>query len=200
LSRQLIPYERIDALGSGRRAGRLRISRWHLPGYIVGPVRSSELGTVQAYCTHLEPEALVIISAGADHLALSPAEPERFRRALIARLEPDERADLYSDPRRLEAALDPLLGALICAAGVFVVGGLGVGFEGLFAQRGASGGPGAQADGLIYLAALQLAVAGLNGGLVAARGRLEPVARHVVAAAALCVEAIAFISMLRLFR
>jgi hypothetical protein len=200
LSRRVLSYDSIDSLAGGRRAGRLHLPRWHLPGYVVGEIRSSELGPIHAYCTRLEPDALVIVSAGGDHLAFSPAEPDRFRQALIARLEPGKEFNRFASAPRLVSALDPLLAALASSAIVLVLGNLAAAVDALITQRAAGSAAGTQLYSLIYLVVLQLAIVGLNGGLLAAPGRLEPTARHVLAAAALCVALIAFISTLRLVR
>ena len=88
---EIIPFGQVDGIFAGARLGQaLRVRGLNWPGYHVGVGRTRSMGLVRYYTTTGDLNEIALIVTPAATYALSPADPQGFRRELIRRVEESE--------------------------------------------------------------------------------------------------------------
>ena len=209
---EILPYAAIDSIFAGHRLGAIRRVRgvsW--PGLDVGLLRTRSLGLVHLFLRTREPQAISVIVLGGEAYALSPLNPQDFQVELIRRLEQADgqaaagaRAPV---PSGLGTLADPWLAGLMAAALALLVlcfGVLASHFGDLpeLVPLSFDGDPGdasmvPRAD-VLRAPLFGALVLGLNLALALALRTRERAAVYLLAAAAMAVESLLFVAIVRL--
>lgn len=110
---EVVPFQSVDGIFAGARLGQaMRVRGLNWPGYHVGVGRTRSMGLVRYYTTTGDLNEVALIVTSSATYALSPADPEGFRRDLIRRVqafdENPEAADEPSPPPTLPPMLRDL--------------------------------------------------------------------------------------------
>jgi hypothetical protein len=117
----VIPLAEVDGVYLGTRIGQaMRVRGLSIPGYHVGSGRTRTLGLIRYVVTTSDLSNMSLITTSTYCVAVSPADPDAFRRELIRRLQASEALE----PEPGEAAVSARPGWrdpwLVAAAGVSV--------------------------------------------------------------------------------
>ncbi|MBI4492451.1 MAG: hypothetical protein HY690_06630 [Chloroflexi bacterium] len=209
---EVIPYADIDAIYAGGRLGRTSGPKLlNVAGYRVGAGWSRGAGPVHFYTTSASDGEVSVIEARHGVFALTPVDPAAFRRTLIARIEASGGEQVAAARPRLWARLQ-VLGetAALSSVGLslallaVVLGFILNQYAGVpnllplhFDGAGQPGVPGPR-EQLFWLPAVGMALLLANTAVGGWLAESEPVLARLVWLASPIVQAMVFISVLRL--